>query len=168
MENAGSPAPRVVLPRDLPAARFCDQELKRLPELVLAEQQSREGTQPIPEAKPATKVRIDDIPVSLATGKRSAIRAEFKAELQINGNSGFSQSDSKDAGVGCEPARRKVRRGKRHLIGRETNYLAFADHNIRSEAAKPILTKTIECLSADRAQYRLKGILITLLGDERR
>ena len=75
---------------------FDDQELKRLSEPVLADQQYRGGTQPIVEAKPATKARVDDIPVSLSTGKLNAIRAAFKAGLkptQIARQFGISQSD---------------------------------------------------------------------------
>jgi hypothetical protein len=53
-------------------------------------------------------------------------------------------------------------------IGRERITWPLPTHNIRAETALPILAKTIDCLGVDRARYRLKRIVSTLIWDERR
>jgi hypothetical protein len=98
--SAAAPAspPRIVLPQDLPSAlkQLDNQELDRLSVAVTAEQQARGGKRVAVADKPASKGRVEAIPIALSTGKINAVRAAFKAGVkptQIARQFGISQSD---------------------------------------------------------------------------
>jgi hypothetical protein len=90
-------APRIVLPRDLPAAlkRLDDRELRRLSEAVLEERAAR-GDRRVTGVEKSSPKRVESSPVSLSTGKINAVRAAFKAGVkpaQIARQFGISQLD---------------------------------------------------------------------------
>jgi hypothetical protein len=95
---AAPPVPRYVLPQDLPGAmkQLTDQELERLVEVSLAEQDRRFGKPSVRHAPSPNKRRHPPPPVSLTPSKVNAVRAAFKAGVktsEIARQFGLSKAD---------------------------------------------------------------------------
>ena len=95
------PAPAVsrhILPQDLPGAikQLTDQELERLVEVAVAEQDRRFGKPSVRHAPSPNKRRRPTAPVSLTPSKVNAVRAAFKAGVktsEIARQFGLSKAD---------------------------------------------------------------------------
>ena len=97
------PAPRHILPADLPKAikQLDNQELDRLLAAVLAEQKRR--CRKIPVSDGSSRKRQVEVPPSLTRGQLNAVRAAFNAGVtpsRIALQFGISQSDVRKALAG--------------------------------------------------------------------